>query len=531
MSTTIRRGRTGREARRTLRTRGRNATIAVVMSGIAVAVPAWGTGTAGASTSGNHGGTLNVGYDFSSEFTNTFDPSKSQSECDSIVTAQIYGFLLTRNAQDQVQPGLAQSWSLGPDSLTLNLRPGLTFSNGEPYDASAVKAGLLHNKSNTMFTELHAISSIDVVSPTTLRINLSDNSGVRLTYALTQSSGEIPAPSTLSSAFTNPVGAGPFQFVSYREGSGLDLKHNSRYYDASAYRLGGVDFVQVGAGPPSVLALRSGSVDLVRLQPDSYSEVAGNAGIGTASRPSTDYLQLTFRYSGPLLNTKVRQAINLAINRQQINQVVLDGKGLVATQPFPPFSPVHVAGLIGSNHYDPAKARQLLTQAGYPHGFSFTLLIPGGGISIEERLAALVQADLGAVGMKTNVQRELGSDLYTAFLVQKQGNALAAENTDNPYPPLLLGQFASNDFAAVQLNAVNPTVNAILQQADDSTNLATIDALGREGNKVDVDQALEVPIAFLPQLVAWNKSTVSGTVQAPLNTCAPDDFAGVNVKG
>ncbi len=520
-----------RELRRWMKNLGRMAAIGAAMSGTAVTVAAWGTGPSGASTSGSHGGALNVGYDFSSEFTNTFDPAKSQSECDSIVTAQIYGFLLTRNAQDQVQPGLAESWSLGPDSLTLNLRPGLTFSDGEAYDANAVKAGLLHNKSNTMFTELHAISSIDVLSPTSVRINLSDNSGVRLTYALTQSSGEIPAPSTLSSSFTNPVGAGPFQFVSYREDSSLDLKRNSDYYDASAYRIGGVNFIQVGAGPPSVLALRSGSVDLVRLQPDSYTAVAGNSGIGVASRPSTDYLQITFRYAGPLLNTKVRQAINLAINRQQVNQIVLDGRGLVATQPFPPFSPVYVSGLVGSNHYDPAKAKELLAQAGYPHGFGFTLIIPGGGISIEERLAALVQADLGAVGIRTSVQRELGSDLYTAFLVQKQGNALAAENTDNPYPPLLLGQFASNDFAAVQLNAVNPTVNSILQQADDSTNLSTIDALGREGNKVDVDQALEVPIAFLPQLVAWNKSTVGGNVQAPLNTCAPNDLAGVTVKG
>jgi peptide/nickel transport system substrate-binding protein len=526
---------TGGSTRRRGVLRGRQlsrfASACLVMSGIAAGVTGWGQGAVGAATSSSRDGTLNIGYDFSSEFSNTFDPAKSQSECDSIVTEQIYGFLLTRNAQDQVQPGLAQSWSLGPDSLTLDLRPGLTFSDGEPYDANAVKEGLLHNKSNTMFTELHAITSIDVLSPTSLRINLSDNSGVRLTYALTQSSGEIPAPSTLNSNFSSPVGAGPFQFVSYREGSNLELKRNGTYYDAAAYHLGGVNFIQVGAGPPSVLALRSGSVDMIRVEPDSYSEVAGNSGIATASRPSTDYLQLTFRYSGPLLNTKVRQAINLAINRQQVNQVVLDGRGLVATQPFPPFSPVYVRGLVGSNHYDPAEAKKLLAQAGYPNGFSFTVLLPGGGISLEERLAALVQADLGAVGIKTNVQRELGSDLYTAFLVQKQGNGLLAENTDNPYPPLLLGQFASNDFAAQQLNAVNPTVNAILQRADDSTSLATIDALGQQGNKVDVDQALEVPIAFLPQIVAWNRATVGGDVHAPFNTCAPDDLAGVTVKG
>lgn len=474
-------------------------------------------------------GVLDVGYDFSSEFTNTFDPAQSKSECDSLVTEQIYGLLLTRNAQDQVEPGLAQSWTLGPDSLTLDLRPGLRFSDGEPYDATAVRDGLLHNASNTMFTELHAISGIDVLDPTSLKINLTDNSGVRLLYALTQSSGEIPAPSTLGGSFAKPIGAGPFEFVSYSDDSQLDLRRDPTYWDTSAYRIGGVDFVQVGAGAPSVLALRSGSVDFVRLQPDSYSAVAGNPQFDTASRPSSDYLQIEFRFAGPFSNVLVRQAVNLAIDRQQINEVVLAGKGEVATQPFPPSSPVSVPGLVGSNHYDPALARRLLAQAGYPHGFSFTLVIPGGGISLEEELATLVQADLADVGITVHVQRELGSDLYTSFLVDKQGNALAAEQTDNPYPPLLLGQFASNDFAAVQLNAVNPTVNRLLSEADDSTDLATIDALGRQGNEVDVDQALEVPIAFIPQMVAWNASVVGGNPQAPLNTCAPDDLAGVTV--
>ncbi len=494
--------------------------------GLTAAVPVL-SGVAAAAT----GNTLNLGYDFSSEFSNTFDPAKSQSECDSLVAEQIYGFLLTRNVKDQIEPGLASAWTIGTDSLTLTLRPGLTFSDGEPFDAQAVKDGILHNQSNTMFTELHAVTGVDVLNPTTARIDLKDNSGVRLTYALTQSSGEIPAPSTLNGSFAHPIGAGPFEFVSYTEGSNLTLARSPTYYAASTYKLGGLRFVQVGSGPPSVTALLSGSVDYVRLEPDSYAAVPKGSNYGVVSRPSSDYLQLEFRFSGPFTKTLVRQAVNLAINRNDINTVVLDGQGQVATQPFPPSSPVHVAGLVGSNRYDPSLAKKDLAAAGYPHGFSFTLVIPGGGIAIEERLATLVQAELGAVGINVKIQRVLGDDLYTSFLVQKQGNALAAEDTDNPYPPLLLGQFASNDFAAVQLNAVNPQINAILTQADNSTSLSTIDAFGRQGNKVDVDEALEVPIAFLPQIVAWNKDTVHGTVSAPLNTCAPDDFAGLSVSG
>ena len=518
----------GRAGIRAERARLVGVVAAATLFATALAVPPAGAASRGGS--GNPNGTLTVGYDFSSEFSNTFDPGLSQIECDSLITEQIYGFLLTRNAKDQIQPGLAQSWTVGQNSVTLNLRPGLTFSDGEPYDATAVMQGLLHSKSNSMFTELHMISSIDVLSPTSVRINLNNNSGVRLIYALTQSAGEIPAPSTLSGNFSHPIGAGPFQFVSYQEGSQVVLKRNPTYWNNAAYHLGGVTFQQVGAGPPSVLALRAGSVDLVRLQPDVYSSVAGNPQFGTASRPSADYLQITFRFTGPFANTQVRQAFNLAINRQQINNVVLDGQGLVATQPFPPFSPIYVPGLVGSNTFNPAKAKRLLAQAGYPNGFGFTLLIPGGGITMEEQLATIVQANLARVGIRANVQRKLGSDLYTAYLIQKQGNALAAENTDNPYPPLILGAFTSSNFSANQLNAVSPTITGILAQADDSTSLPTIIKFGQAGNRVDVNQALEAPLAFVPQQVAWSKSAVGGTVQAPLTTCSPDNLAGITVK-
>ena len=149
---------------------------------------------------------------------------------------QIYGFLLTRNSKDQIEPGLVSAWTFGTDSLTSTLRPGLTFSDGEPFDAQAVKDGILHNKSNTMFTELHAVTGVDVLNPTTVRIDLSDNSSVRLAYALTESSGEIPAPSTLDGSFAHPVGAVLFQFVSYTKDRNRDLTRLSPITPASTYK-------------------------------------------------------------------------------------------------------------------------------------------------------------------------------------------------------------------------------------------------------------------------------------------------------
>ncbi len=480
---------------------------------------------------GNPTGTLNVAYDFASEFTNSFDPEQSTSECDTIITGQIYGFLTRRDAQNNVLPDLAQSWTIGQNSLTLDLRPGVRFSDGEPYDANAVKAGLLHNKPNEMYGALHAVTSIDVLDPLTVRINLSNNSGARLIYALSQGAGQIPAPNSLAQASTKPVGAGPFRFVSYSSGSGATLTRNKAFWDASGYKLGGLKFVQVGAGPPSVLALRSGSVDVTRFQPESYQTLKSDSSLGVASRPSLDYLQLQFRFTGPFANPLVRQAVSMSIDRATINKVALAGQGTVATQSFPPFSPDYVQGLASTYRFDPAAAKQLLAQAGYPNGFSFDMVIPGGGISLVERLGALIQNELAQAGITANIHRSLGSDLYTTYLLRKQGNALAAEQNDNPFPPIVLwGQFAADAFSAQQTNAVNPQINVLMQQAFNTADLNTINDLVRQASAVDVQQSLEVPIAFIPQQIAWSRSRVGGPVKAPLSTCSPDDLTGVYVK-
>ncbi|HUD18563.1 MAG TPA: ABC transporter substrate-binding protein, partial [Acidimicrobiales bacterium] len=422
------------------------------------------SGGGGGGTAGN----LRVGYDFSSQFTNTFDPAKSSGNCDSIVTAPIYDTLIHLSAGGSLDPGLATSWSIQGDIITLHLRPGVKFSDGEAFNANAVKLGLLHNKKNTTLDELANINAVTVVNPLTVRITYANNTGIELLYGLTSREGEIPAPKDLNKANSAPVGAGPFTFVSYRSGSELVLKANPDYWDKSAYHLKGIDFIEVGVGPPGVTALESNAVDMVPVEAESYDPVIHTPTYGVAVAQSTAYLEFQFRLTAPFDNVLVRQAVEYAIDRAKVNQVVNAGQGEVATQTFPKNSPGYDPSIAGLYPYDPAKAKQLLAQAGDGPGHSPSILmvIPGGNITAMEEQGSILQSELTAVGFKVAISRVLGSNVEADYYISRTGNAFAAEHLGDAYPPdQLYDNFGKFQFVAIYNDAENQTLTTLLLDA------------------------------------------------------------------
>ncbi len=277
------------------------------------------TSVALAACSGAGGGTssgvLRVGYDFASQFTNTFDPAKSAGNCDQIVTAPIYDTLIHLSVGGQLEPGLATSWSIDGKTITIHLRSGVEFSNGEPFNAQAVANGLLHDKTNTTLSDLALINSINVVDPLTIRINYSDTQGIELLYGMTGIEGEIPAPGDYTKANSDPIGAGPFEFVSYQSGSELVLKANPNYWDKSAYHIPKLEFLEVGVGPQEATAVESGSVDMVPIQATSYPVLKNQSAYGIAIQPTSGYDEFQFRFTPPFNNLLVRQAVEYAIDR------------------------------------------------------------------------------------------------------------------------------------------------------------------------------------------------------------------------
>src|ERR1035441_6331267 len=124
-------------------------------------------------------------------------------------------------------------------------------------------------------------------------------------------------PAALPTGTTVPASSGPFTLANYQQGSSMTLKANPTYWDKSAYKLGGVQFVQVSPGPQEVSALESGAVDMLPLPPADY------------------LLMQTRQNQAPFNDPKVRAALEYAVDRNAINAAVFSGLSQPAFQPFP----------------------------------------------------------------------------------------------------------------------------------------------------------------------------------------------------
>jgi peptide/nickel transport system substrate-binding protein len=494
------------------------------------------------SDSGGSAGVLRYGYDLNAQFTGTFDVAKTTGNCDLVVTYYIYDTLLHKTPDGALTPGLASEWSVPAAAhgteLDLTIRPNLKFTDGTPLDAEAVGQALIQNGKNPQLTSVALIKSYHVVDPTHIQLMLKNNQAIQVLYAFAVGQdGEIMAPSSFATADQHPVGSGPFTLKTYTKGAEILLEKNPNYWDKSVYKnLSGIDFLKVSTGPPSVTALKAGDVDMIRVETDTAKALQSDSRFGIAEQPTGAYLQFEFRLAKPdgtptpFAKLAVRQAFEYAINRKQVNDVAQNGLGEVTDQPFPK-GPVHVDALDNYYTYDPGKARQLLTQAGYPNGFSFDMVIPGGGIQNMENQAAAIQQNLKQVGVTVHVLRIGGNDIATGFYIQGTGDAFAAEELASTFPGgSLYSNYGIGQFVAAHDHAERNDIDTVMRNAQSTTDINQSYVEVRKGVEIAVKQALDVPIAFAPQLNAYDKQRVSGNVGAQTNICDPPDLTQVKVS-
>ena len=525
----------------------------VVVAGLAAAACSSGSGSKGttATTTGltsvtsggsttaapsyNPNGILKYGYDFSAQFSN-IDPGKSQSPCSDIVTAPIFDTLIHLDIHGNLQPGLATSWdtTVNPNTVTLHLRPGVTFSDGEAFDANAVKTGMLHNATNQQFSDLQDLTSVDVVDPMTVRLNFkSTTPPVEVLYNLAEIEGEIVAPNHIADASTNPVGAGPMEFVSYSPGSSMVEKANPTYWgkQSDPWHLGGVTFTQVSVGPPEVTALKSGAVDIVAIQPSDYAAIKGNPAYGINTQSAPDYLQFQFRFTPPFDNLDVRKAVEFAINKSQINQVVQDGLGEVATETFSKNSPAYDPSLANLYSYNPSMAHQLLVQSGLPLPIKITMAIPGGNIASMADQGAIIQQNLDAVGFSVSIKPIPGNAIASQYYKGGEGNAFAAQRPGEAYPPVQINdQWTTGQFVAKYSKGERPDITSIITNALTAGTPEEVFGLTKQALGIVMNQALDVPIAFSVEVSGYSTSRVGGQVYAQTAVCNSPIMNQITVK-
>jgi peptide/nickel transport system substrate-binding protein len=344
----------------------------------------------------------------------TLDPARSSQFVDRLVFTSLCNSLVDIGADLKIVPKLATSWTQSADNktLTFKLRQGVKFQDDEPFNAAAVKANL--DRDRTLATsnrksELASVDHVDVIDDYTVAIVLKAPDAALLA-TLSDRAGMMLAPKTLADdtgVATHPVCSGPYKFVERVQNDRIVLQKFPGYWEADKYPIQKVVFQPIPDSTVRLANVRSGSLDMLeRLSPSDVPAVKGDASLNFVSISGLGFTDITFNIDhGPrapkaFKDKRVRQAFELAIDRDAINQVIGSGVFPPAAQAVPSTSPFFDAALKPSKR-DVAKAKALLKAAGYDH---LEVEMSFGNNTVTSQTAQMMQAMLSEAGINLKLR-------------------------------------------------------------------------------------------------------------------------------
>jgi len=339
----------------------------------------------------------------------------------------VYGSLLRQRPDGTVVPDLAVSAEVvDPRTVTIELREGVVFSDGTPFDAAAVKAGIERNLSvnnqRALDAELYEVESITVDGPLSLTVHLrSPIAGSFYTLLFGRGATTIVSPKAVADGVDlakTPVGAGPYLLESLDPEDRMVLVKNPDYWDAEHVRIPRVEFVHAEGPEATVNALRSRTVDAsgASLTPEVVNALTGShLRVEEQLTESTLFWGQLCKSRPPFDDVRVRMAMNLALDRDGLNQALYDGISEPMWGFWPAGSPYHDPALDGFYERDLDRARALLAEAGYPDGFAMEAVVPStGGVGLIG--TEIIQAQFAEVGIDLTIVRS--SNLVQQFFVE-----------------------------------------------------------------------------------------------------------------
>ena len=369
----------------------------------------------------------------------------------------------------ELRPGLAESHEISADGMTFtfHLRAGVTFHNGREMTAGDVVYSLnrvtnpatqspgagffgaikgYDAMSGGTATSLEGVTALD---PRTVQITLSRPDATFLHVMALNFSSVVPKEAVDAAGADfgrQPVGTGAYSLAEWTLGQRLVFQKNADYWRAGVPYLDAITF-EVGQEPVvALLRLQNGEVDVPGdgIPPAKFTEVMSDpaqaARVVEGGQLHTGYM--TLNVTAPNLgDVRVRQAINMAINKDRIVQII-NGRAVPATQPLPPSMPGYTDGYAGYA-YDPEAAKVLLAEAGLPDGFETELYVMN--TDPNPRIAQAIQQDLAAIGVTAAIQSLAQANVIeaggagTAPMIWSGGMAWIADFPDpsNFYGPIL----------------------------------------------------------------------------------------------
>lgn len=340
--------------------------------------------------------------------TGGWDPTQWTFLQYSQVSQAAYESLLHATVEGDFSPGLATDWGFESAlEFRMSLREGVTFSDGEAFDAAAVKANLEYGKASDGrgAALVQAVDSVDVVDEYEVVIHLS-TPVPDLELILSQNMGMMVSPAALgkpADLVNAPVGAGPYVFDAAEsiEDYSYVFTKNPDYWDADNVEFSELTFRVMSDAQAAFSALQAGEVNLswaTQLDADAAESAGINVYESAGPTVAGQFVDLNGELNPGLADERVRQAINYAINREAIAENVIMGSP--TSQMFSPESDSFVDALDDAYPYDPERAKQLLVEAGYADGFTFAV----GSVAAHQVPLQAVAEDLAAVGVTLEME-------------------------------------------------------------------------------------------------------------------------------
>lgn len=327
----------------------------------------------------------------------SWDPTQSTTNADFTTYTAVYDRLLMTGDDGAVEPMLATSFEPADDNaaMVLTLQEGLTFSDGTPFDADAVKFNLERNiaEGSAIAGELNMISSVEVVDASTVKVHVDGGLGT-LAVSLASRGGIMVSPKAADAGTlaSKPVGIGAYQATKINPGASVELEKSPDYWDPQAQNVASITYTVMTDDQSRFNALQSGDFDVAQINPDQLNDSEG-AGMQVVVRESPLFLYMI---------------VNAAK---------------------PPFD-------------DPEAAAQILQDAGAT-GTEFTAVPPN--ITIYQKIAEVIQQELGEVGLTMNIEPKPPAQMVEEFAVQKSVESWVSQATVLNDPEAVHGRLLTPD--------------------------------------------------------------------------------------
>jgi peptide/nickel transport system substrate-binding protein len=444
--------------------------------------PAATTAPAAAGPSGSL--TIAQGVDAES-----MDPYVTTSSASKGMLWTVYDRLVIRDLDLALAPGLATSWKAVDDSTwELKLRQGVSFHNGEPFNADAVKFSFARyvdpSIKNGYATLLKPVTDVQIVDPYTVHVKTSEPFA-ELIETLAQYVEMLPpkAASDPNAVASKPIGTGPYRFASWTPNDRFVVQAAGSAHWSGEPRLQQVTFRPIPDATARINELKSGGVDIItNVPPLEIGSLQNAPGISLARATNSGSIILipSFLTTDVFKKKEVRQALQYAIDKDQLIKVVLRGEAVPMSSPFP-------AGVAGGHvkdlkqyPYDPDRAKALLAQAGYPNGFSFNFKAPDGRYLQDKAVAEAITGQWAKVGIKAELET-IEWSTYVQGIVGRKYELFLLSQGGLQVGPAVQTNWSSRVKGIAWQGYTNPTVDELIdkaaQQVDGSLRQSTYEQL------------------------------------------------------